>query len=130
LRVAKSCWPGQVRRRVQRLQQSTAIGPDRRRQRLTAYCRFGEVFVLDAGAIAVEPRQRHLGAQPIRGDHRQTIQGMAQGVARALQPVQDPNGRQDMGRVGALASTGLEQSACTQLGQQGVAQELFCMPGH
>jgi hypothetical protein len=39
------------------------------------------MVVLDAGAIAVEPLGRRVGSQPVRGHHREAIQGVAQGLA-------------------------------------------------
>jgi len=67
------------------------------------------MIVPNSDAIAVKPCQWHLGAQPIWGEHRQAIQGMAQGLAHTLQAVEDANGSELMGEVDALASVGFEE---------------------
>ena len=54
---------------------------------------------------------------------------MAHGLTDPLEAVQHPNGRQDVGGVRALAATRFEEAAGSQLGQQGVEQELFRPPG-
>jgi hypothetical protein len=66
------------------------------------------MIVLNPGAIAVKPCQRRLGAQSIWGEHRQAVQGMAQGLTHTLQAVEDANGSELMGGVDALASVGFE----------------------
>lgn len=55
-----------------------------RRERLTGGVGFGEMVVLDTGAIAVKPLRRHLGSEPVRSDHGQAVQRMAQGFPHAL----------------------------------------------
>jgi hypothetical protein len=67
------------------------------------------MIVPNPGAVAVRPCQWHLGAQPIWGEHRQAIQGMAQGLAHTLQAGEDANGSGLIGGVDALASVGFEE---------------------
>jgi hypothetical protein len=69
------------------------------------------MVVFNAAAIPVKPFGRCLGPQPVRDDDSETVEGVTEGLADEFQPVEDPNGCQHMRRVGALAPTGLEQSA-------------------
>jgi hypothetical protein len=48
----------------------------------------------------------HKGTQPVRGDSREAVQGVARGLTHPLQPVKGTNGRQHMRRIGALAAAG------------------------
>jgi hypothetical protein len=73
-------------------------------------------------------RQWCLSPRPIWGDDGETVQGVAEGLADEFQPVQHPKGRDDMGGIGALASTCLEEAALTHPGQQRFKQELFRLP--
>jgi hypothetical protein len=81
--------PGQVRRG---------------RQRHTGCGRVGEMVVLDAGAIAVEPLGRRVGSQPVRG-------------------------HQHMRRVCALAATHFQEAARTYLGQPRLEAQRFRLSG-
>ena len=49
-------------------------------------------------------------------------------VPAGIQPVEDPNGRQHMRRVGALASAGFEPLAFATAVQNGIEQTLFGGP--
>jgi hypothetical protein len=86
------------------------------------------MIVPNPGAIAVKPCQWHLGAQPIWGEHRQAIQGMAQGLAHTLQAVEDANGSKLMGGVDALGAMGFEEPRSRPLASNVIEQPLFRLP--
>jgi hypothetical protein len=85
--------------------------------------------VLQAAAIALEPFGRGLGAPPVWGADGETVEGVAEGFADQFQPVQDPNGRQHMRRVGPLSATRLEEAALARPSQEGVEPQEFGLAG-
>jgi hypothetical protein len=53
---------------------------------------------------------------------------MAHGLADECQPVEDANGREDMGRVGALAAPRLEETTLAYPAQPRLEPPLFRLP--
>jgi len=69
----------------------------------------GQACILNPSAIPFIPCQRCQSLQPVRGHGSQGVEGGPQGLGDEFQTVEDPDGRQHMGGVGALLPTGLEE---------------------
>src|SRR5262249_2889696 len=81
--------------------------------------------VLHPRPIAVHPLRWTMLSHPLRGNHGEAVQGVAQRLAHTLQPVRYANRRQHMGGVSALTAPRLENLAVPTHLQKRIEQELF-----
>ena len=79
-------------------------------------------------AVAVDPCWLYVGPQPRRGHDRETVQGVAHGFPDQFEPVEGPDGRQNMGGIGALRPPCFEEVAFLQLPQQRLQEQVFRSP--
>ena len=61
--------------------------------------------------------------EPVRGDNRQAIEGMAHGFAHIFQAMEFTNRRQYMGRIGTLFAARLEQAGIAKQLEQRIEQQ-------
>lgn len=64
------------------------------------------------------------------GDGGDTVQGVAEGLTDACQPVEDANGREDLRGVRALTATHVEEATLTYPSEAGVEPQACGLPGH
>jgi hypothetical protein len=68
----------------------------------------GQPAVFDAFASSFVPDEGGHALQPRRGDSRQFIEGCPQGLGHQFEAMQHTDGREHVGRVGALLASGFE----------------------
>ena len=93
------------------LQEAIPVAADDLRVRVAGLLALGQARLLDPRGVAVEPLRRCLRTQPLGYEGGQGIEGGAERLSDQLEAIEVAGGRQDVGRVGALAGTGLEQAA-------------------
>ncbi len=113
--------------RLDRCEEMEAVSPNGFRQRLALLCRGGEPRVFQPLTRAVKPVGGDLAPEPVMGDGRQVMQGMPHGLPDTGQPMQGPDGCQDMRRVGALPAPGLQQAALLQAREERITQYVLGM---
>jgi hypothetical protein len=84
----------------------------------------------EAAGVAVEPTGRHPIVQPCTCTSGDTIEGLSEGFPDTFEPVQHLNRGQDVGRVGALATTRFEQPVLAEQRQHQVKDEQFSLAGN
>ena len=102
-----------------------AILADRLRIRLAFGLVLGQTGLLDPPAIALVPRQRGHGLEPVGRDRGHRVQRGPEGFRHEFEPVQHADRGEHVRRVGALLSPGLEQAQRPAALQQLVEEELF-----
>src|SRR4051794_25006310 len=92
-----------------------------------------QAAVLDPAGVGLVPRLRDHTAEPVRGDGGELVERGAQGLADQLQPVEDADGGQNVGGVGALPAARLEQAelaaALEQLAEETLLGAALEQPG-
>jgi len=88
----------------------------------------GQTGLLNPPAIALVPRQRGHGLEPVGRDRGHRVQRSAEGFRHEFEPVEHPDRREHMRRVGAAVATGLEPPHGAAALQQLVEEELFGAP--
>ena len=94
-----------ARRRIQASEQIQTIIADDFRQRSSLWLAFGQAILIKLPAVAVEPVRTNLCHQPIGSLLGSHIESVLEGASNQFQPVEAPNGRQHMGRVGGWRGT-------------------------
>src|SRR5260370_21956919 len=79
---------------------------------------FGEPILLHAMGIALIPVVWSKGTQPLWGNVGQGVEGCAHRLANAHHPVDRSYRCQDMGGIGALATSGFDESPFLEAGEQ------------
>ena len=95
---------------VERVQEQEAVGPDLHGVRLALGLGLGQAGVLDPMIVALVPVRGCHGAQSLRRNRGDGVQGRAQRLAQQLQPVQRADGGEHVRAVRALAPTRLQQT--------------------
>jgi len=93
---------------VDRLEQPIAVGRDGLGQRLARRGLVGQAHVVDARAVALNPRGIAMGVQPVGGRDGEAIEGVAHGLADAFKAIDRADGGEHMGRVRALLAARFE----------------------
>ena len=96
--------------RVEDVEQDKPILPHRLGVGVAVGLPLRQARILDPLAIALVPLKGRQPLQPGGGDRRQLVESGPQRLCHQFQPVEHPDRRQDMGRVGALLATGFEQA--------------------
>ena len=113
--------------RLDRGEEMEAVSPHGFRQLLALLCRGGEPIVCQPLTRAVTPVGGALAPEPVRGDGRRVMQGMPHGLPDTGQPMQGPDGCQDLRRVGALPAPGLQQAALRHAREERITQPVLGM---
>ncbi len=78
--------------------------------------------------IALEPRGGDPGPEPARSGGGERVQRVAERLAHELRPVEHLDGREDVGRVGALAAARLDQPLVAQHTEERVVEPRLRLP--
>ena len=95
---------------LQGVEQREAIFAHRLGIRRTLGLLLGQPAVFDAFAVSFVPGEGGHALQPRRSDSRSFIEGCPQGLGHQCEAMQHTDGREHVGRVGALLASGFESS--------------------
>ena len=110
---------------LQGVEEKEAILADRLGIGLAFGLVLGQTGLLDPPAIALVPRQRGQGLEPVGRDRGHRVQRGAEGFRHEFEPVQHADRGEHVRRVGTLLSPGGEQAQRPAALQQLVEEELF-----
>jgi hypothetical protein len=113
---------------IRRLQQGKPISPNGGRELLPVRVGFGEPIVLHPVAVAFTPCWLHVGPQPRWGSAGEAVQGVTHRFPDQFQPVERPDGRQNMGGIGPLRPPRFEEIAFLQTPQQRLQEQVLSFP--
>src|SRR5512143_427571 len=110
---------------VDAIEQSITIGPDELGVGLAVRLALGQPVILHTWPVPILPLRLDLLPQPVGSGHGETVEGMADCLADALQAIQRTNGAEHMGRIGSLPATAGQPLLLATRVQEGIEHRLL-----
>src|SRR6266581_492140 len=111
---------------VESVEQPGAICSDQLSIGFTRLAPSGQPRIFNAGTIAIKPLWCGVFTEPLWRTASKGIECRTHHLPNTFEPIEGPDSRQDMGRVGSLFASCFQQTLCFKALQHGFQQQHLC----